>query len=493
MRAIKNNKIINKNLTVAIALFIFISTVAFGSVQGDENDTILSIEEINIKQNDVNTAKVLIENVDNLGSFKLSIKFDTSILEVVNVDNGDMDKVFYFQNASEETLNITGYVITGFSSSQMCIAEIRFKAIGSVGSHSDLIFESSELLTGDPSPLDITHQTSDGKVTIIEGDSSGSSSGGSSGGTGGGTTNKAPIADASLSETKGFINTPITLDASNSYDIDGSIVGYRWDFSNDGNFDTDWLTEPIIEHVYEESGQYTVKLQVNDNNNQIDEDTIKVVISKANYRPIAPAVITGIRSGTIDVDYTFTVVTLDPDGDDLKYIVDWDDGSQITETDYKTNNIKTNVSHSWTKSGVYIIKLSAKDTENDVSDETHYEVFIDVDYLKIDEIDGYLIDNDLDGEYDQYLSLETERKIDLEIKEDGTYLIDIDDDGVFDYQYNENDGLTTYKESQNVDESSSNNQENNDIDESNLFTISVISIVAIVVLFIVFYLLKRKK
>ena len=43
---------------------------------------------------------------------------------------------------------------------------------------------------------------------------------------------------------KGYVNASISLNGLKSKDSDGSIIGYRWDFTNDGTYDTDWLTRP---------------------------------------------------------------------------------------------------------------------------------------------------------------------------------------------------------------------------------------------------------
>ncbi len=55
----------------------------------------------------------------------------------------------------------------------------------------------------------------------------------------------------------------ITFDASGSYDPDGSIVRYRWNFG-EGNMTV--VTYPVITHSYPADGNYTVELTVTDNN-----------------------------------------------------------------------------------------------------------------------------------------------------------------------------------------------------------------------------------
>ena len=50
-------------------------------------------------------------------------------------------------------------------------------------------------------------------------------------------TNIPPVADASASQKSGFVDELIYFNGSNSYDPDGRIVLYEWDWNNDGVYD----------------------------------------------------------------------------------------------------------------------------------------------------------------------------------------------------------------------------------------------------------------
>ncbi|MFO7678340.1 MAG: NosD domain-containing protein, partial [Thermoplasmatota archaeon] len=89
--------------------------------------------------------------------------------------------------------------------------------------------------------------------------------------------NIPPIADAG-GPYQGYVGFSITFSGAESYDPDGTIMGYRWDFTGDGIWDTDWLISPTTSHIYDEVGIYTLQLQVKDNASATDTDTTTVTI-----------------------------------------------------------------------------------------------------------------------------------------------------------------------------------------------------------------------
>jgi hypothetical protein len=55
------------------------------------------------------------------------------------------------------------------------------------------------------------------------------------------------------------------FDASDSFDLDGSIVQYQWDFGDGSDDNVIATTEPEVSHTYTETGMFTVLLTVVDN------------------------------------------------------------------------------------------------------------------------------------------------------------------------------------------------------------------------------------
>ena len=72
-------------------------------------------------------------------------------------------------------------------------------------------------------------------------------------------TNTAPIASFSIDPTSGTTEMILTFDASTSSDNedDTSVLQVRWDWDNDGVWDTDYRTIKTIIHQYQETGTFT--------------------------------------------------------------------------------------------------------------------------------------------------------------------------------------------------------------------------------------------
>ena len=83
----------------------------------------------------------------------------------------------------------------------------------------------------------------------------------------GSSGNKKPIAVAEMSSIV-WENDEVEFTGSNSYDPDGDIVSYHWDF---GDGDTSDMMNPT--HVYDTPGDYTVTLTVTDDEGATDTDT----------------------------------------------------------------------------------------------------------------------------------------------------------------------------------------------------------------------------
>jgi len=82
-----------------------------------------------------------------------------------------------------------------------------------------------------------------------------------------------PTAMIDADSTGGRIPLAVNFDGSNSYDGNGPIVSYEWDFDNDGTIDATGVTAG---HTYESVGNYTCKLTVTDDDNLTDSETVEI-------------------------------------------------------------------------------------------------------------------------------------------------------------------------------------------------------------------------
>lgn len=139
-----------------------------------------------------------------------------------------------------------------------------------------------------------------------------------------------------------------------SYDPDGYITKYSWDFG-DGAIGGGETTT----HSYTCSGTYNVTLNISDDEGATDEDTINVVIVKANSPPTKP-IVDGPTSGKAGEVYDYTFVATDPDGDDISYMIKWDDECTEVSVHLPSGQGITR-NHTWSKKGTYTIRVIARD------------------------------------------------------------------------------------------------------------------------------------
>jgi hypothetical protein len=84
-------------------------------------------------------------------------------------------------------------------------------------------------------------------------------------------------------------------------------------------------------------------------------------LEEENNPPNTPYKINGEIRGKINREYEYTTNTIDPDGDKIFFIFDWDDGSKsewLGPYDSEENIV---ISHTWNVEGEYEIRVKAKD------------------------------------------------------------------------------------------------------------------------------------
>ncbi|WP_246455604.1 PKD domain-containing protein [Sulfitobacter aestuariivivens] len=160
------------------------------------------------------------------------------------------------------------------------------------------------------------------------------------------TVNAAPVAEAGpdLLVAPG---DPVQLDASASYDPDGRIVSYQWEF-DDG---LPAQSAAQVSRSYDTPGTWTAQLVVTDDASVANSTVSDVVSVRVNAAPVAeagPAIETDVLQVTLDAS-----ASADADGDALIYTWDFGDG-----TPPRSGQI---ITHVYPKSGTFPVTLRVDD------------------------------------------------------------------------------------------------------------------------------------
>jgi PKD repeat protein len=92
--------------------------------------------------------------------------------------------------------------------------------------------------------------------------------------------NKAPVAIASADVTAGKAPLAVSFTGDRSYDPDGTITAYHWDFG-----DTTFSSEANPVHTYTGTDTYLTVLTVTDNNGQSpDSAALEIKVRRSNGR-----------------------------------------------------------------------------------------------------------------------------------------------------------------------------------------------------------------
>jgi len=186
--------------------------------------------------------------------------------------------------------------------------------------------------------------------------------------------NQPPVANAG-GPYECFLGEEITFIGLLSTD-DKSIVSYEWDFG-DGTTGSG----VIAKHKYLLPGEYTVTLTVKDVEGETNDAEAKAVV--INRSPSSPTVIpdknltekADIYIGIINKEYTFIINATDPDGGNIRYIVDWGDGT-INQTDMFPSGTIISLKHKWNSTGTCMINVTAVDENGDSSEKVSLQLKI---------------------------------------------------------------------------------------------------------------------
>ncbi|TMI22274.1 PKD domain-containing protein [Candidatus Bathyarchaeota archaeon] len=169
---------------------------------------------------------------------------------------------------------------------------------------------------------------------------------------------------ASFTFTTGTILTSVSVsfDGTTSYDPDGTVVGYSWDF---GDGSTGSGATPT--HSYSIAGTYSVKLNVTDNSGSTNVSTQTVTIIDRSPTITLTQSATTATSGQAIV---ITITATDSDGTIATTTVNWGDGTTDTISGPPTTDSHTYSLGTGSSSATYTITVTVHDNSGSTMSAT---------------------------------------------------------------------------------------------------------------------------
>lgn len=346
-------------LCLSFTLILTLTLSNIGTVNGVTEPTIYIDPHTSYKlQNERFNITVRIKNAEDVFSWQVQINFDPNILEAINATEGDFLKdqpqgTFFAVNVRSD------YILFGASSygevpgagGSGTLATVEFLVNG-IGSCILNITDPTRTYLLNRNLNKIPYIAENGYFTNIE---------------------IPPIADFTYSPTRPQIGETITFNASASYDPDGNIVLYKWDFGDGTN-----ATGEVVTHAYTVPGTVTVTLTIWDEgglDNTISKDVGIRFMHNIAVSDIAASPTTVKVSESVSV--TVTVLNKGTETETFDVTVYYDSTSIGTKTvtDLAPDDTET-LTFPWDTSdvaeGTYMIKAVAGPLsgEMDTSDNT---------------------------------------------------------------------------------------------------------------------------
>jgi glucose/arabinose dehydrogenase len=170
-----------------------------------------------------------------------------------------------------------------------------------------------------------------------------------------------PVASFKANPNPVVAGTPVQFDATGSYDPNGTIVSYAWDFGDNST----GATGPTPVHTYSFVGQYNVSLTVTDNESYTSTAFQEVQVLTPPPAPLPPVAVFTSRPSPVEprVPVTFDASdSYDSDGRIQSYR--WDFGDGTRDTGNKTT-------HAFQTRGTYAVALVVTDNDNQTATATH--------------------------------------------------------------------------------------------------------------------------
>jgi uncharacterized protein (TIGR02145 family) len=176
-----------------------------------------------------------------------------------------------------------------------------------------------------------------------------------------GDINFPPEAGFTVTPESGGIGTIFHFDASESTDEEDDVedLQVRWDWENDGVWDTEYTKVKQAAHSYSEPGNYTVRLEVKDKDGATGRKTGNIIVT-SNHAPVA-VINVEPGSGAIGTEFVFDPTSSHDDEDPLEALDfrwDWEDDG-TWDTDFEPYYVEQ--THIYDEPGEHTVRLQARD------------------------------------------------------------------------------------------------------------------------------------
>lgn len=242
------------------------------------------------------TLEVKISSAVNVFAFEFKLGWNSSVLNFVNVTEGTFLKGIeqnptYFVNKTFEDQIDVDYM--GFTSTRLgyvqgvsgsgVLATVAFKV--EVKGETLLDLYDIRVLDSAASPREMPYTSVDGFFTNI-------------------ASSPRPIFTYLPAYPR--IGETIIFNATDSYDPDGTIEGYFWEFGDDANATE---TDPVTTHAYSTGGNFTVALTVTDNVGLERTGTLIVKV-RHDHNVMVTAVSTSVDTVTVGDSVDINVIVV---------------------------------------------------------------------------------------------------------------------------------------------------------------------------------------
>ena len=190
--------------------------------------------------------------------------------------------------------------------------------------------------------------------------------------------NLPPVADAG-GPYFAYEGEMVIFNASGSYDPEGEVLWYNWDFDEDGYPDLrEWLDNSTITGIWFDDYYATVTVFVTDWVDYVEDTTTVTVYNVAPTTELSAEPQTELIS--------FYDLATDPGSDDIKFTWDFGDGSTPVTTmyyndgiapdpypsadEYKPMEITDTQIHTYTYPGLFTVIVTVEDDDDGVTIET---------------------------------------------------------------------------------------------------------------------------